>query len=357
MAGTFIVYSQLAYFQRKELCFSKEQILILQRPESLGEKIPAFKESLLQHSSIPWVTSSSAIMGIGFNNWGCHLEGSEENEWTTLNMFVVDHDFLNTFSMQMDSGRFFSRDFPTDSTGIVINQAAAKLFESSGAMGKKITFGGQDQFHVIGIIEDFHYESFHQMIRPAAMILLPGIWGTSEAYIAIKINDQNIPETVRFIEDRWKKFTGGLPIEYSFFDKEYDQLYQNEMRTGKVMTLFSIIALFIASLGLLGLVSFTTEQRTKEIGIRKVQGASAGRVLLHLWKDFGRWILISAILAVPITWYLLNNWLQNFAYRIDFRWWPLVIASIIALVIAIITVSFLTIRAAQANPAESLRYE
>ena len=199
LAGTFIVYSQLAYFQKKELGFSKEQILILQRPGSLGEKIPAFKESLAQHSSIPWVTSSSAIMGIDFNNWGCQLEGAAENNWTTLNMFVVDHDFLNTFSMQMDSGRFFSRDFPTDSSGIVINLAAAKLFESSGAMGKMITFGGQDKFHVIGVIEDFHYESFHQTIRPAGILLLPGIWGINEDFIAIKINDQNIPEIVRFI--------------------------------------------------------------------------------------------------------------------------------------------------------------
>ena len=271
-------------------------------------------------------------------------------------MFVVDHDFLSTFSMQMDSGRFFSRDFPTDSSGIVINQAAAKLFESAEAMGKKIHFD-RFEFRVIGIMQDFHYESFHQTIRPAAMLLLPGIYGASENYIAVKINDQNITEIVRFVEDKWKEFTGGLPIEYSFFDHEYDQLYQNEMRTGKVMTLFSIIALFIAALGLLGLVSFTTEQRTKEIGIRKVHGATAGKVLLHLWKDFGRWILISTLIAIPASWYLMDKWLQNFAYRIDFHWWTLILAAIIALVIAIITVSFQTIRAAQANPAESMRYE
>jgi putative ABC transport system permease protein len=296
-------------------------------------------------------------MGLGFNNWGCHLEGNEENEWTTLNMFIVDHDFLDVFSMQMDSGRFFSRNFSTDSSGIVINRAAANLFNTSEVMGKKITFGGQYEFHVIGILEDFHYESFHQNIRPAAMMLLPGIWGMSENIIAVKMNGQNIPETVRYIENQWKEFTGGLPLEHSFFDEEYDRLYQNEMRTGKVMTLFSIIALFIASLGLLGLVSFTTEQRTKEIGIRKAQGASAGRVLLHLWKEFGRWILISTGMAIPLSWYLFNNWLQNFAYRINFQWWTLALAALIALVIAIITVSYQTIRAAQTNPAESLRYE
>ncbi len=357
MAGTFIVYSQLTYFQKKELGFSKEQILILQRPESLGKKILAFKESLRQHASIPWVTSSSAIMGMDFNNWGCHLEGDEDNEWTTLNMFGVDHDFLNTFSMRMDSGRFFSRDFQTDSSGIVINRAAANLFNTGDVIGKKITFGGQNEFHVIGIIHDFHYESFHQTIRPAAMMLLPGIWGMPENYIAIRIDDHDIPGTIRFVEDRWKEFSGGLPIEYSFFDKEYDRLYQNEMRTGKVMTLFSLIALFIASLGLLGLVSFTAEQRTKEIGIRKVQGASAVRILWQLWKDFGRWILISSIIAIPITWYVLSKWLQNFAYRIDFQWWSLALAALIALVIAIMTVSFQTVRAARANPAISLRYE
>lgn len=296
-------------------------------------------------------------MGINFNNWGCHLEGNEENEWTTLNMFIVDHDFMQTFSMQMDSGRFFSRDYSTDSSGILINQAAASLFNSPDVIGKKVTFGGQYNFHVIGIMQDFHYESFHQTIRPAAMMLMPGIWGAKENFISIKINDPDIPNIVQYVEKQWDEFTGGLPIEYSFFDKEYDQLYQNEMRTGKVLTLFSIIALFIAALGLLGLVSFTTEQRTKEIGIRKVQGASAGRILLHLWKDFGRWILISTLIAIPVSWYLMDNWLQNFAYRIDFQWWTLILAAIIALVIAIITVSFQTIRAAQANPVDSLRYE
>ena len=357
MAGTFIVYAQLAYFQNKELGFSKEQIMILERPETLGQKVQSFKESLVQHSSIPWVTSSSAVMGIDFNNWGCHFEGHDENEWTTLNMFGVDHDFLNTFSMHMDTGRFFSRHFLTDSSGIVINQAAAKLFNTPDVIGKKITFGGQDDFHVIGVMQNFHYESFHQTIRPAAMILIPGIWGIHENFISIKINGRNIPETVRYIEKQWEAFTGGLPIQYSFFEREYDKLYQNEMRTGKVMTLFSFIAIFIASLGLLGLVAFTTEQRTKEIGIRKVQGASASRILIYLWKDFGKWILVATLIAIPVTWYLLSHWLQNFAYRIAFQWWSLALAAAIALVIAIITVSYQTIHAARANPAESLRYE
>jgi putative ABC transport system permease protein len=357
MAGTFIVYSQLEYFQKKELGFSKEQILILQRPESLGGKVSAFKEKLLQHAAIPWVTSSSAVMGLDFNNWGCHFEGHEDNHWSTLNMFVVDHDFQKTFSMQMDAGRFFSRDFPTDSSGIVINQAAASLFNTNDVMGRKITFGGQYEFRVIGTMEDFHYESFHQHIRPAGMLLLPGIWGIREDFISIRVSGENLPGTIRFIEDQWKEFTGGLPIQYSFFDREYDQLYQNEKRTGKIMTLFSVIALFIASLGLLGLVAFTTEQRTKEIGIRKVQGASIQKILLHLWKDFGRWILISTLIAIPVTWYLMNNWLQNFAYRIDFSWWSLVIAAILAMVIAVMTVSYQTLKAARINPAESLRYE
>jgi putative ABC transport system permease protein len=357
MAGTFIVYAQLEYFQKKELGFSKEQILILQRPESLGGKVAAFKERLSQHVSIPWATSSSAVMGLDFNNWGCHFEGHEDNEWSTLNMFVVDHDFQKAFSMKMDSGRFFSRDFPTDSSGIVINQAAAQLFDKKDVMGRKITFGGQYEFRVIGVMKDFHYESFHQSIRPAGMLLLPGIWGISEDFISVRINGGNIQETIRFIENQWKEITGGLPIQYSFFDREYDQLYQNETRTGKIMTLFSLIALFIASLGLLGLVSFTTEQRTKEIGIRKVQGASIQKILLHLWKDFGRWILISTLIAVPVTWYLMTHWLQNFAYRIDFSWWALVIAAVIAMVIAVMTVSYQTLKAARINPAESLRYE
>ncbi|MFC2098744.1 ABC transporter permease [Bacteroidota bacterium] len=359
IAGTFTVYSQLAYFQNKELGFERDQIIVIHRPGTLEDKIISFKNSLLENASIRNVSSSSALMGLGFNNWGCSLEGNEENEWSTLNMFVTDHDFLETFDMDMDKGRFFSHDFPSDSGGLVINQAAAKLFEFDDVIGRKVWYGGREGegFRVIGVMKDFHYESFHQVIRPAALMLLPGIWGVDEDYISVKINGGNIPETVDYIEDRWDEFTGGLPMEFSFFDEEYDELYRNEKRTGNVMTLFSIIAIFIASLGLLGLVSFTTEQRTKEIGIRKVQGASAGRILIHLWKDFGKWILVAAILSVPLAWYTMNNWLQNFAYRIDFSWWTLAAATAMAFVLAVFTVSIQTVRAARANPADSLRYE
>lgn len=359
ITGTFVVNSQLSYFQSKELGYKRDRTLVIHRPETIGNRIPAFKESLLEYASIPWVSSSSALMSAGFNNWGCALEGDAENEWTTLNMFIVDHDFLSTFDMEMADGRFFSRDFPADSGGIVINEAAVGLFNFDDVLGRTVSFGGREgqAFRVIGIIRDFHYESLHQEIRPSGMLLLPGIWGADENYISVKLSGGDTRDMVEFIEERWKDFSGGLPIEYSFFDQIYDDLYLNEVRTGKVMTLFSLIAIFIASLGLLGLVSYTTEQRTREIGIRKVQGASVSRIVIHLWKDFGKWILIAAILAVPLAWYAMSNWLENFAYRVDFAWWSVAASTALAFSIAVLTVSFQTLRAARINPAESLRYE
>ncbi len=357
ISGTIVVSQQLKYFQNKNLGFDKDQILIIRRPQGLRNNVDVFKESLLSFPSIKKVSASSAIMGMGFNNWGCHFEGSDENQWTTLNMFITDHDFLETYSMEMDSGRFFSREFPTDSSGIVINTTAAKLFETPGVLNKTVSYGGEDHFRIIGIMKDFHYESFHQVIRPAAFLLLPGIWGAEMNYLSVKMIDEDPAGTLKYIEDKWDEFSSGMPIEYTFFDEEYNRQYQNEIRTGKVLTLFSILAVFIACLGLLGLSSFITEQRTKEIGIRKIHGASTAKILNLLFREFVKWIFLATIIAWPFAYFLMKDWLENFAYRIEFPWFSLILSALVTLLIAIITVSFQTIRAASANPAESLRYE
>jgi len=357
ITGTIVVYQQLKYFQNKNLGFNKDQILIIHRPQGLKNNVSVFKESLLSYPSIKKVSASSAIMGMGFNNWGCHFEGSDENQWTTLNMFITDHDFLETYSMEMDSGRFFSREYPTDSSGIIINLPAAQLFETPGVLGKTVTYGGEDKFKVIGIMKDFHYESFHQVIRPAAFLLLPGIWGTGMNYISVKMTGEDPAGTVKYIKNRWDEFSSGMPIEYTFFDEEYNKMYLNEIRTGKVLYLFSILAVLIASLGLLGLSSFITEQRTKEIGIRKIQGASTSGILNLLLREFIKWILLATIIAWPLAYILMKDWLENFAYRIEFPWFSLILSASVTLLIALFTVSFQTIRASRANPAESLRYE
>jgi putative ABC transport system permease protein len=357
ITGTIIVYRQLNYFQNKDLGFNKDNILIIKRPQGLRNNVDVFKENLLKYPSIKNVSASSAIMGMEFNNWGCSFEGSDENQWTTLNMFITDHDFLETYSMKMDSGRFFSREFPTDSDGIVVNNPAAKLFETPGVLGKKITYGGDDNFHVIGIIRDFHYESFHQVIRPAAIMLLPGIWGAEMNYLSIKMTGEDPAGSIKYIKDKWDEFSSGMPIEYTFFNEEYNRQYQNEIRTGKVLAVFSILAILIACLGLLGLSSFITEQRTKEIGIRKIQGASTGKILTLLFREFVKWILLATIIAWPIAYFLMKDWLENFSFRINFPWFSMILSALLTLVIAIITVSFQTIRASRANPADSLRYE
>jgi putative ABC transport system permease protein len=355
--GTLVVNQQLKFFQNKKLGFDKEQILVIRNPGSLGNNITPFKEALRKYSSVINVSGSNTLPGISFSNIGFGAEGVDKS--FTLNLCVCDYDFLKTLKLELAQGRFFSRDFITDSHAAVLNEKAVELLGWDDPIGKRINNWARNRgnFTVIGVIKDYHYESLHQEIRPQALFLSGGYYTNVESYISVRLNTENISETIGYVENTWKDFAPNKPFEYSFLDEDYDNLYMNEQQTRKLFSIFSFLAIFIACLGLFGLASFIADRRTKEIGIRKVLGASVPRIVQILNKSFVKWVLMANLIAWPVAWFVMNSWLQNFAYRIELSWWMFVLAAVLALVIALITVSFQTVKAALRNPVDSLRYE
>lgn len=355
--GTLVVIQQLKFFQNKRLGFEKEQVLVVRNPGALRDNVEPFKEALRSNSSIMSVSSSNTLPGTSFSNIGFGAEGVEKS--FTLNLCVCDYDFLETLKLEMARGRFFSREFTTDSHAAVLNEKAVKLLGWEDPLGKKINNWAQDRgnFTVIGVIKDYHYESLHQEIRPQALFLSGGYYKNVQSYISIRLNTENVSETVKYVGNTWNDFAPGKPFEYSFLDKDYDNLYINEKQTRSLFSIFSFLAIFIACLGLFGLASFVADRKTKEIGIRKILGASVPRIVNNLNKSFMKWVLIANLIAWPAAWYFMSKWLQNFAYRIHLTWWVFVLAAALALLIALMTVSFQTIRAALKNPTDSLRYE
>jgi putative ABC transport system permease protein len=212
-----------------------------------------------------------------------------------------------------------------------------------------------NSYHVIGVIKDYHYESLHTQVRPMGMIMFPRDWRPS--YVSLKITGEDVPETLDFIEKRWATTTGGFPYQFSFFDQEYQQLYDNEVQTSNMFIFFALIAIFIACLGLFALSAFVAEQRTKEIGIRKVNGAGVNNILLLLSSNFAKWVLMAFIISLPLGFFVMRKWLENFAYKIDLNWWIFAVAGLAALFIALMTVSFQSVKAALKNPVDALRYE
>ncbi len=355
--GTLVVTQQLKFFQNKKLGFDKEQVLVISNPGSLGDKTIPFKEELRKQSGIINVSGSNTLPGQSFSNIGFGAEGVDEG--FTLNLCICDYDFLDTLKIDLVQGRFFSKEFTTDSHAAVLNERAVELLGWEDPIGKRINNWSRNRgdFIVIGVIKDYHYESLHQEIRPQALFLSTGYYTRTESYISVRLNTANVSETISQIEDTWKTLAPQTPFQYSFLDKDYDNLYMNERQTRQLFSVFSFLAIFIACLGLFGLASFIADQKTKEIGIRKVLGASVVKLVKNLNKSFLKWVLIANLVAWPVAWFAMNRWLENFAYRIGLSWWMFVLAAVLAVVIALITVSFQTVKAALKNPIDSLRYE
>ncbi len=360
IVSTIVVYRQLVFIQNERLGFDKEHVIVLKNPYILGQASNTFKESLRQYPGIQSVSASVRIPGKRFSNLGFHYG---EQKRFTLNITPCDPEFVNVMGLEMIEGRFFSKDFPTDSSAIIINEAAKSLLELNEPIGKILsanTDSDRDHFHVIGVVKDFYYESKRQTIRPMALIYLHGnhtFGAWNEGYISVRANPGSMRETLSFIEDTWNKYSGGLPVDYSFLNDEYDILYKNEMQTRQLFVIFSILAIGIACLGLFGLASFMTERRTKEIGIRKTLGATVSGIAVLLSRKFIKWVLAANIIAWPVAYYMMNHWLESYAYRIDLSWWMFAVSGTVALFIALLTISYQTLKAARANPVESLRYE
>ena len=273
-----------------------------------------------------------------------------------MQSWLIDYDYIPTMGMQIIKGRNFSKEFGGDSLAIIINEATAKILQFEDPIGKKIYTTNDDNkpifYTVIGLVKNFNYESLRENVGPLSFFL-----GKRPGLISFRFNTGDVMNLEKQIEASWKNLAPGMPFSYRFLDQSFDEMYRNEQRVGKVAMVFAVIAILIACLGLFGLATFIAEQRTKEISIRKVLGASVQGIVQLLSKDFVRLVLISVFIATPVAWWIMNKWLTDFAYRTGMSWWMFAVAGFLAIFIALATVSFQAIRAAITNPAKNLRNE
>ena len=353
--GTLTVAHQQAYMQAKELGFNKEQVVVIpMQDETSPARYAMIKQALLQHPSVVSTTAASSLPGRGHDELTFRPEGFTDDQNPSLAIFFVDHDFVETLDIKMIEGRDFSRDFATDTSAFLINEAAVKRLGWDDPLGKYIgDDSGAPIGTVVGVIQDFHFESLHAEIAPLLLQIAPG----SAREIAVRVRPENLSEVLAFLKQQWQAFEPAYPFQYNFLDDDFDQLYRAEQRLNQIFGYASFLAIFIACLGLFGLAAFTAQQRTKEIGIRKVLGASFTEIVLLLSKDFARLVLVAFILATPPAYFAMRRWLDSFAYRIDLSWEIFLLAGLTTLGVALMTVSYQAVRAALADPVESLRYE
>jgi putative ABC transport system permease protein len=357
IVGTLIVYQQLNFMKNKPLGFDSKQKLILPvRDNSVAEKYDFIKNEFTKHSSVTGATLSSEVPGKSTDRWDTILIGASEKISRTLNYIYVGFNFLDEYNIRLIEGRKFKSELFTDiNSSYIMNIAAVKEFgwkTPAEALGKKVQGIGQPG-EIVGVIEDFHYRGLQSEIEPLIMKVYPSRF----RYLTLTINTSNLQEVLSVTKAKWIDIFPEYPFEFSFLNEDFNRQYRYEEQFGDLFGLFTFIGLFIACLGLLGLSSFIVNQKTKEIGIRKVLGASVLNIIFQLNKSFTFWVLISNVIAWPFAWLSMNYWLQNFAYRIDIDWYVFLLAGSVALVIALITVTSQVIKAAIANPIESLRYE
>jgi len=348
--GTIIVYNQLQFMRDKKLGFDKDQLVVLSLTPSLTENYDAFKQELLRNPGI--------LEAAGASSWQFH--GTPSDLWRgdtadkNVRVFLnkVEENYLKTFGMKMAEGRFFSREFSEDKNNFVLNETAVKAMGLEDPIGKPLTISG-NKGTVVGVIEDFHFETLGQKIG-ALCLFAPG---EGFRYLFARVSPQNLDATIRFMKGIWQKFESHYPFHYQFFDDDFDNLYRSERRIGTIVRYFAVLAVFLSCLGLFGLATFMAERRTKEIGIRRVLGASFMEIVVLLSKEFAKCVLVSNLIAWPVAYFVMNKWLENFAYRMGMGVGIFLGSAGLALGIALLTVSFQSVKAAAANPADSLRYE
>ncbi|MBS1916744.1 MAG: ABC transporter permease [Bacteroidetes bacterium] len=357
--GTLVIAKQTHYVLNKDVGFNKDQVMLIQGTNTLDNKttMPSFKNELLTISSVKNVTVSDflPISGTKRNGNTFYKEGrTKEDAGVGGQHWVVDYDYIKTLGMKMNEGRFFSKDMASDTAATVINVAMKEKLGLKNPIGQIIT-NGWEHLRVIGVVDDFNYETMKQGIVPLIFVL----GNNYSSIVAVKINPENVQKTIAEITATWKKFAPNQPIRYTFLDENFRNMYADVQRMGNIFTSFAILAIMIACLGLFALSAFMAEQRNKEIGIRKVLGASTSSITTMLSKDFVRLVLIAFVIAAPIAWWAMNKWLQDYdvQYRITISWWMFAAAAVLVILIALVTVSFQSIKAALMNPVKSLRSE
>ena len=355
--GMFTIYKQMKFVQTRSLGFDKENVVILPvRSQQIVQSYDSFRNELMDNAQIVSVSASSEIPGDShYSNGGVFYR--ESNVSANVIFFTSDYDYVDTYRMEILAGRGFSRDFSTDKEGtIILNEAAAQKigWTPEEAVGKKLKGAfSTAATEVVGVVKNFNFRSLRREVEPVVLLLVPNYIRA----ISVRILPGDFGKTLNFIQQKWEDAFPGELFEFSFLDSRINELYEREKKMQNIFIVFSSLSILVACLGLLGLAAFTAEVRTKEIGIRKALGASAGSVTFLLSKEFIKWIILANIVAWPIAYYAMNKWLQNFAYKANIGWFIFLFSGFITLFIAIFTFIFQALKAAYANPADSLRYE
>jgi len=352
--GTFVVYRQLNFIQKRNLGYKQDHVITLSERGAFWQKYEAFKEELLQHSEILGVTAASSVPTFTVTSTtGVNWEGKDPEDKILFTQFTVDYDYFETLDMEMVLGRSFSKEFSTDiEDAYVLNETGAAATGLKDPIGKSFSLWDR-KGTIVGVVKDYNFKSLHTKIEP----LLHRLWGKYYGHALIRVKSGNMAQSLKAIEQIYSKYNPGYPFEYRFLDEELNLLYLSDQRTAKVFQTFMFLALFISCLGLFGLASFMAAQRTKEIGIRKILGASVQEIFVLLLKEFAKWVLLANAIAWPMGYLVMDQWLKNFAYRTDMALWIFAASGIMGFVIAVMTVSFQSIKASIANPVDSLKYE
>lgn len=359
ICSTFIVFFQMRFVKEFDLGFENEQVMVIHYRGQMGNQRDVFKSKIMEVPGVISASNSQTVPGMGRNETFFAFEGFNQGKPKVYSFTGADEDYLETLGMELSVGRFFSKDFPGDNKTVVLNESLVDEVGWENPLGKIVRMTDvidekfvEVSYTVIGVVKDFHYESLREKIR--GFVIMKSDAGSR---LSVKTRPENISGTIRSIEKIWNEMSPAYPFEYSFLDDAFDRMYSTEQRIGKIFLAFTLITIFVACLGLFGLASFTAEQRTKEIGIRKILGASVANVVLLLSRQFTKWVLLANVIAWPLVYFTMRIWLQNFAYRIDLGIWIFVLSGVIALGIALLSVSTKAVRAATANPVQSLRYE
>ena len=353
--GTLVIYNQTQFLLNRKVGFDKDQVMLIQGTNTLGDKTQAFKTELLKSSGIKSVTVGDYLpISMTKRDGNTFWKEGKINE--DLGVFgqkwQVDYDYLETMGMRINQGRYFSKEMASDSAAVVINKSMVEKLGLKSPLGQRIENGWQ-KFTVIGVVEDFNFETMKQKVAPLCMVL--GLYNST--IVSVKLSGKDTKKVISDVANVWKSFSPDQPFRYTFLDESFANMYKDVQRTGSIFTSFAVLAIIIACLGLFALSAFMAEQRTKEIGIRKVLGASVNGIVTMLSKDFLKLIIIAMLIASPIAWWAMIKWLQDFEYRIPVAWGFFAVAGIAALLIALFTISFQAIKAAVANPVQSLRTE
>lgn len=362
ISGTIIIYLQLSYINNKDVGYSKENLVMLYNAGYLGNKTEIFRHEMLQHDEIIAGSVSSFLPVPSSRNGSAVFPDDNRDATVSLQQWQIDYNYLETMNIQLAEGRNFSKEYGTDSMAVIVNEAAVKQFGWGDPLNHSVSnyiWNGSDiesaveKLKVIGVVKNFNYESLHEQIRPMILFLSRGQgW-----IITFRIKPGQSQKVLALLEKHWKSYVPGEPFEYGFVDQRFNAVYKREQRMGKIVSAFSVLAIVLATIGLFGLAAYSTERRTKEIGIRKVNGASTRSIMMLLAKDFSRLIIIAFMVAVPPAWYVLHLWLEQFAYHVEIKIWMFIIAGLTAYFIAMFTTLYHSYSVACKNPVDALKYE